>query len=318
MMHLFSLVIGSIIGHEWAVKLLERAQRLVTYFRASYNNYHYLLEAREQFNISTRLRTSNTTRFTSVHLCLVSVQKLRMAFTLVLSTRRALITNRDVVATIEDHSFWAELDSMCRLLQPFSQAVMAIQSDQATLADCLRYWLYLAKALTRNVVGLPSSFKQHAFYVFNKRWAEGDLPIIRLALFLDPRYRAVSTSRNQLQSLIDAAARHWQKCSHSQDEEAALCNQIRAYYARARPFDIPHGGPGFDVRNWWASITDDAATQLRALATKLFSIVPHGASVERLFSLLAWYHTDTRNSLKSSTVEAMAAIKLHHQQRQPR
>jgi hypothetical protein len=69
------------------------------------------------------------------------------------------------------------------------------------------------------------------------------------------------------------------------------------------------------VHVWWLSITEQAGEELRELAINLYSIVPHGASVERLFSMLGWYNTDTRNSLQCTTVEAMAAIKMHYQQK---
>jgi hypothetical protein len=35
MMHGFSLVLGSVLAHEWARELVSKAQQLVTYFNAS-------------------------------------------------------------------------------------------------------------------------------------------------------------------------------------------------------------------------------------------------------------------------------------------
>ncbi len=41
------------------------------------------------------------------------------------------------------------------LLAPFSAVIMAMQADDATLADATRYWVYLGQELLRQISRLP-------------------------------------------------------------------------------------------------------------------------------------------------------------------
>ena len=95
-MHAFSLLIGSILGHSWSLGVVSKAQRVVSYFRASHRPLALLLKEASHLNINATPVTSNTTRFTSVHLCLDSVRKLEAAFNAVLEKERAAIANSEV------------------------------------------------------------------------------------------------------------------------------------------------------------------------------------------------------------------------------
>lgn len=48
-MHAFSLLIGSVLGHSWAQTMVSKAQRLVTYFRASHQPLAALQQAQRIF-----------------------------------------------------------------------------------------------------------------------------------------------------------------------------------------------------------------------------------------------------------------------------
>ena len=146
MMHSFSLVVGSILGHPWAKDLIKKGQRIVTFFHASYRSNSLLMEVAKNMGISGMLQTSNTTRFTSVHLMLQSVLKMDGPLHAVLNLHRDEIQQPEVKLIIENRQFWAGLEVLSMMLEPFSQVVMAIQAKTATLADTTRYWLYLARS----------------------------------------------------------------------------------------------------------------------------------------------------------------------------
>lgn len=145
-MHSFSLVVGSLLGHPWAKDIIKKAQRLVTYFNASKRANSLLMESAKNMGISGQLQTSNTTRLTSVHVMLESVVKMDLELHAVLNLHSDDITQDEVKTIIEDRQFWAGAEVLSKLLVPFSQVVMAIQSKSATVADTTRYWLYLAKS----------------------------------------------------------------------------------------------------------------------------------------------------------------------------
>ena len=104
-----------------------------------------LKEAAKNMEISGQLQTSNTTRFTSVHIMLESVVKMHLALQAVLILHSDDIKQDEVKSIIEDRQFWAGAEVLSKLLVPFSQVVMAVQATTATVADTMRYWLYLAK-----------------------------------------------------------------------------------------------------------------------------------------------------------------------------
>lgn len=73
-MHAFSLLTGSILGHDYASGIVGDAQRLVTFFRASHMPYTLLKALAAELKCKSRtLQPSSLTRFTPVYSCLLSV-----------------------------------------------------------------------------------------------------------------------------------------------------------------------------------------------------------------------------------------------------
>jgi hypothetical protein len=70
------------------------------------------------------------------------------------------LLSKEVVKIISEDMFFVKLKQLCRLLEPFSLVIAAVQAARTTLADVMRYWLYLAKQITGVASeGLPSEFK---------------------------------------------------------------------------------------------------------------------------------------------------------------
>ena len=246
-MHAFSLAVGSLLGHPWAKELVKRAQRLVTYFQAAPRAYHKLLEGANSLGIKGRLRSSNKTRFTSIQMMLESVVGLEAAFAFLLNNHESVIQSADIPPIIRDRVFWASTEVLNKILVPFSKVMTAIQAKTATLADITRYWLYLARVLREElpkvaaaggktssccfagVVLLPvdialanhitagimlmrskwlADFMSHCIGAFNMRSKEMNLPECRLALFLDPRYKAAADAPGTLPELVVTVRLH--------------------------------------------------------------------------------------------------------------
>ena len=146
-MHAYSLTVGSLLGHPWASQLVQRAQKLVTYFQAAHRAYFKLLECAKSLGIQGRLCSSNKTRFTSIQMMLESVSRLETAFAFLLNNDPDVIQSAAVPPIIRDRVFWASLEVLNKILVPFSKVMTAIQAKTATLADITRYWLYLARVM---------------------------------------------------------------------------------------------------------------------------------------------------------------------------
>lgn len=101
------------------------------------------------------------------------------------------------------------------------------------------------------------------------------------------------------------------------DACSRLVRQLLAYVLGKRPFDSPCP-LGTPVIDWWASMPDAQADLLKSLATLLYSVCPHAADPERLFSQLGFYEGQRRSGLGVDTLCMMATIKFHYDQQQPR
>lgn len=69
-----------------------------------------------------------------------------------------------------------------------------------------------------------------------------------------------------------------------------------------------------DPQAWWRTAWWKAATklELKIVAQRLLDIVPHATNIKRVFSMLGWIHSKSRNRLRNATVANMAKIRLHH------
>ena len=79
------------------------------------------------------------------------------------------------------------------------------------------------------------------------------------------------------------------------------------------PFNAPLGN--FQPKLWWQGL--DPKLTIVHLAVFLYDVVPHAATVQRLFSLMGWYHNARRNRLGVDSTGSMTAIKTFYEQKPP-
>ncbi len=96
-----------------------------------------------------------------------------------------------------------------------------------------------------------------------------------------------------------------------------LVSELQAYKSSSPPFNAKLGNLStFQPKLWWQGI--DARLTVVHLAIFLYDIVPHAATVERLFSLMGWYHSDRRNRLGVNSTGSLTSIKTFYEQKSPR
>ena len=96
----------------------------------------------------------------------------------------------------------------------------------------------------------------------------------------------------------------------SNKERGELMSQLAAYKKRDPPYDLQ-----FEFNNspmvWWYCIDDSlpkGQNHIAQLATKLFSITPHAASCERIWSSLGWFYGKRRTKLGLEKIERMQKL----------
>ena len=181
MMHCFSTCMGSVMGHKWAENIVSRAESVVTFFRASHKPLGLLKHNAAAKGIKRMLVTSNKTRFTSVHAMLESVLRLRESLMWLVSEHRTLLS-ATVLAALADHEeLFLGISQLCQLLVPFTLVIHAVQADDATMADVMRYWYFLARQMDAMKARLTDpAFKAHCISAFNWRVHDMHNPMLIL------------------------------------------------------------------------------------------------------------------------------------------
>ena len=222
---------------------------------------------------------------------------------------------RDVVATVFDLGRWHRTDQLIRVCKPLVDIIGDVEARDATLADCMLQLIWAHREVTRLVVkpGDDLGFLQHAQQVLNTQFHEMNTDLHWLSLFLHPLCRklAISNSRHS-RKLEDAykislnIALRW---GWSKEMATALLRDIKGYFHAHAPFQ---GGKA-DGRDWWKSLLVNVTSHpLKALAIKLFSIVPHAAEVERFFSNLGGVQSVKRSRLTVPHMETLGTLRNHY------
>lgn len=157
-MHGFALAMGSVMGHAWCKDVITAGQRVVTHFRASPNCSALLYKMAAERSIKTGLVSSNTTRITSVYLCLLSLLLLERPLIRFVredeekdraSRLLAPTKGQDhlVVAVVKQPGFFDKVRPLTDVLAPFNTVITDVQSRDSTLGDMTLVWLYLARHL---------------------------------------------------------------------------------------------------------------------------------------------------------------------------
>ena len=86
-----------------------------------------------------------------------------------------------------------------------------------------------------------------------------------------------------------------------------LVAQMIKFKENQSPYNMDYIDEINTPMSWWSCI-DDSPNHLKRLAKKLFSIVPHSASCERIWSICGWMYGDRRTNLSMHHLEGMSKI----------
>ncbi|PKK55457.1 hypothetical protein RhiirC2_802328, partial [Rhizophagus irregularis] len=132
-------------------------------------------------------------------------------------------------------------------------------------------------------------------------------PKYLLAFFLHPEWKGTLVTPSEFDNLIELAGELWKEWGHKRNSVTELYSQIGKYRLGKKPYNRPYSSKYNTPLNWWLLI-NDGKNQLSRLAIKLFSITPHSASCERIFSSLGWFFGKRRQRLQLKTLQSMAKI----------
>jgi len=90
-----------------------------------------------------------------------------------------------------------------------------------------------------------------------------------------------------------------------------LIAQLRNYKLHESPYNTPYL-EGTDTPLKWWNTCFATQSQLQNFAIKLFSITPHAASCERIWSSVGWIYGKRQTRLSIQTIEALAKIHRYY------
>ncbi|CAG8628466.1 16073_t:CDS:2 [Rhizophagus irregularis] len=219
-----------------------------------------------------------------------------------------------VLSVLRSRAFFDDVRALAFTLRPIKQSIAALESQSCTLADC---FLGLAK-LGAAIKKLPNNdhrvFRQQCISIFNRRYAEFADPIYLLCFFLHPYYTEICWARGLFRDLLMIADEIFMKMGKNKAERKELMHQMKQYRIREKPFDIEMGDTETPY-TWWFSIEDSFPKDedyLVQLALKLFSVTPHAAGCERVWSSLGWIYGKRRTRLGLNKVENMYKLSAYY------
>lgn len=221
----------------------------------------------------------------------------------------------EVSAIVLNPAHWHLNEQLIRLCKPLVDAVGNLESRDATLADCMLelIWAERQIATVSSKDTDDIAFTQHAQTSIRTGFHKMNTDLHWFALFLHPLARTLAissaTHSRQLDHALYYAAHLVAKWGWSCESVTKLLKDIQVYAKHQAPFT---GGTA-NAKDWWAGLIVDAADYpIKSLSLRIFSIVPHAAEIERLFSDLGGFHTPRRCRLTVAHMETLGVLRNHY------
>ncbi|EXX66745.1 hypothetical protein RirG_120820 [Rhizophagus irregularis DAOM 197198w] len=109
---------------------------------------------------------------------------------------------------------------------------------------------------------------------------------------------------------IPDIAAHLREYKHSKKQSAeTLLSQIGEFHLQANPYKLPYDSQTNTPLSWWR-MCKPTPPYIQLLAKKLFSIAPHAANCERVWSICGWMtgKRRTRLSIEQLSDEICATL----------
>ena len=222
---------------------------------------------------------------------------------------------KDVLATVFDIQRWKLTDQLIHVCKLLVDIISDVKSRDASLADCMLQMIWAHRQIKKlpHIPGDDSEFLRHAQRVVNAQFHDMNTDIHWLTLFLHLLCRKLAISNSPHSRKLNDAYKIslgivlcW---GWSKEMATKLAADIKTYFYAQAPFQ---GGKG-DGRDWWKSLLVNVTSHpLKAMAIKLFSIVPHTGEVEQFFSNLGGVQSVKRSRLMVSHMETLGMLRNHY------
>lgn len=307
-LHQLNLITKDVSAQCTMKQVFKKNCKLINFFTSSHYWTTQLKTWGRENNVLKFLSSFCETRWYSAVLVCVGVASYHKGFQHCVDKSRLANEppiNKDISNLVDDDYHFAINKEICKLIKPIADSIARLEQSSTTLDQVFAELINLYTTVKDvDVTSNCSSFKTHIIKTIRKRASEFDHPIYFVALFLNPKYQSLAISRkknyNDIRKDIGHLAKGWK---FTKMDTISLLGELNDYINRSGVFtNISNRDFAID---FWQSVV--GAKTLRVFAMKLFSITPHNAAVERLFSQLTLSKTKIRNRM---TVERMKMLSI--------
>ncbi|KAJ7602520.1 ribonuclease H-like domain-containing protein [Mycena rosella] len=310
-LHGLNTIIGKIVAFPGIKKIITATATIVTFFNSSHYWGGQLEEEAKAFKVGRSLKSRTESRWYSLILQALSAVSHKHPLIRVCTRPDAQKRTNGfapitpaVIKLVMDTDYWAKLDQLIRICKPLVDAIDCMLE----LIRCARHMASFEGATEDDL-----AFTDHARSTFSHEFHAMNTDIHTLALFLHPRCRKLAISQvakaKSFEQLCQTALVIAQSWGWDSQRAGRLLEDLKLYNACKAPFS----GSSKDARTWWESLPvsgDDRP--LKTLAIVLFSVVPHAAEVERLFSGLSGVQGVKRCNLSVPTFEILGKLRSNY------
>ena len=153
----------------------------------------------------------------------------------------------------------------------------------------------------------------HAKKTFIEQFHSMNTDIHWFAMFLHPQCRKLAISQvaksRTYKDAVTIALKIAKKWSWSESHARELTKNLKDYHLARKPFEGGHA----DAKKWWIDLYDRHQDYpLRKMAIIIFSLTPHSADVERLFSNLGGIQGVRRSRLSVDMFETLGRLRSYY------
>ncbi|KAL7281205.1 hypothetical protein ACG7TL_004513 [Trametes sanguinea] len=318
-LHVLNTNVGKVTDYPAIKATISVNAKIVSFFNSSHYWGGQLDIIRAQLKLKSKLKTHTATRWYSLILQAISVQEHRQALIELClrddaqhSLNGYSVIKTDVVKAVIDPAHWQRNAQLIRVCKPLIDAIGNLESRDATLADCMLELIDAARQVATLTIEQTDDlgFTWHAQRVIRKGFHDMNTDLHWFALFLHPLGRRLAISSAEHSRTVKDAYRIALDLAKRWNWSESLAKQLVADVQLYANGDAPYIGGIADAKAWWKGpLISPQSHPLKAIALRIFSIVPHSAEIERLFSDLGGVQSVKRCKLTVSHMETLGMLR---------
>lgn len=341
-MHRINTIIGKICSYQAARLVLTNNVKIVSFFDGSHFWGGQLNTTALAGGINRKLKVKTESRWYDTTLQAMSLEEHRLVSICIsphksthfyhYSTPLTTICSRadaqrsvnglspvkpHVIDVVFDQKHWRCNHLLIKITKPLVDAIAKLEGRNVTLADCMLEFIYASRevSIVRLEDGEDPEFLTHAQRIIRQEFHAMNTDVHWLALYLHPLCRPLATTGSIYSRTFNDAKRIAFEIAKKWDWASDLVLGLKANLKLYNNGDRPFNGGSLDAQEWWEGLNISGEDYpLKIFAIRLFSIVPHAAEVERLFSNLGGIQSVRRSNLTVPKMLTLSMLRNNYQE----